>query len=124
MPNQLKVLAEMGESQITEINLVREPLSMELTTLLNRVSLGEFQKKLHQESYDDYHMKLPSKDFFHLFMEIRTVEGKYILEKNAAVSVAMFEVPPENCEKESVKLKLGDITDESDAKRDKKVYGR
>jgi hypothetical protein len=55
-------------------------------------------------------MKLPNKDFFHLFMEIRTVEGKYILEKNAAVSVALFEVPPENCEKESVRFKLGDIS--------------
>jgi hypothetical protein len=45
MPNVLKVLAEMGESQITEINSVREPLSMELTTLLNRVLQGRISKE-------------------------------------------------------------------------------
>jgi hypothetical protein len=106
----LKVLAEMGESQITEINIVREPLSEGLTNLLNRVSLGEFQKKLHDLPYDNYHMKLPREDLFYLFMEITTAEGKYILEKNAVISVAIFSVLPERCEKKSVRLRLGDIT--------------
>lgn len=59
LPDVQRILADMGDSKITNITIVREPLSAVLLALLNTLSLGEFKQKLRE---------LPFDEFFHLLV--------------------------------------------------------
>lgn len=108
--NVKRVLTSMGDNQITEVTIVREPLSKALTSLLNRVSLIEYEKKIQDIPYDTYLMKLPTENLFFIFMEITTSEGRYMLEKNEIISMDKFMVLPQHCDRMDVEMHAGEIT--------------
>lgn len=101
LPNVEDILAVMGDSQITHMTIVREPLSRALTTALNALSLGEFKQTLKEQPFDRY---------FHLFMLVTTAEGRYVLQKNSVITMNKFEDFPEYSDQIDVELKEGEIT--------------
>jgi hypothetical protein len=71
------ILKNSGNEIITEMTIVRTPLSTILNLLLNAVSLGQFNMAKQQNNYDDY---------FHLHLNITTDKGnKYTLEKTEII---------------------------------------
>jgi hypothetical protein len=90
LPGVTKVLAHMGD--IIHITIVRKTLSKELTLGLNIMSLGEYTH------------------FSPLFMVITTSEGRYVLEKNAVITVDMLKFYPEHFDQLDVELKRDKIS--------------
>jgi hypothetical protein len=71
------ILKNNGNEIITEMVIVRTPLSTILNLLLNAVSLGQFNMAKQQNNYDYY---------FHLHLNITTDKGnKYTLEKTEII---------------------------------------
>jgi hypothetical protein len=82
LKNVQVIIDNIGDEQITEIKIARKPLSKAVTFLLNITSLGEFNRQLK---------KTPHDKLFHLFMVITTSKGgKFVLEKNEAISMSKF----------------------------------
>lgn len=73
-PRMRKLLSEVGNEGIHSLLVVRTPLSKFVTTLLNTISLGAYDKAVRESSYEK---------MFHLSM---LLNGDYILEKNGVVS--------------------------------------
>jgi len=79
-PAVRKVLKTYGDIEIKSIDVCRNPLSKFTTTLINVVSLGEFNTALGKSNYDD---------LFHLFLIITLATGKQIrIEKNEVISIS------------------------------------
>lgn len=78
-PQIKELLHKNGDEIITSLTIFRTPLEKALTMLLNVVSLGQYQKALNNNKYDDY---------FHLGLNITTQSGKqFIFEKVEQVSL-------------------------------------
>jgi hypothetical protein len=78
-PQIKEVLNKYGDEIITGITIFRTPLEKALTTMLNIVSLGQYQKALNKNKYDDY---------YHLGLNITTQSGKqFTFEKVEQVSL-------------------------------------
>lgn len=101
LPNVEDILAHMGDSKITHMTIVREPLSRALTTALNIMSLGEFKQTLKEQPFDRY---------FHLFMVVNTSEGRYVLQKNSVITMNEFEDFPKYSDPMDVELNEDVIT--------------
>lgn len=71
-PNDRKLLEQVGNEEITSLEIVRTPLSSFTKGFLNLISLGQFDK-ISKKYYDE---------IFHLSLWIN---GKYNLEKNEVV---------------------------------------
>lgn len=95
LPNVQRVIANIGDSQITAITVARKPLSKATTFALNVASLGEFNKRLSETPHDK---------LFHLFMVITTGHGRFIVEKNDVVHIARFSGFPAGSETVAVPL--------------------
>ena len=52
-PKVKRILKEVGDLPITEMYILRTPISKVLRFLMNVVSLGQFEKKLKETPYDD-----------------------------------------------------------------------
>lgn len=72
-PDGRKLLEQVGNEEITSLELVRTPLSSFTKGFLNLISLGQFDK-ISKKYYDE---------IFHLSLWIN---GKYNLEKNEVVN--------------------------------------
>jgi hypothetical protein len=101
LPNVEEILAHMGDSKITHMTIVREPLSKALTTALNVMSLGEFKQTLKEQPFDRY---------FHVFMVVETSVGRYVLQKNSVITMNKFEDFPKYSDPIDVELKENEIT--------------
>ena len=56
-PNVKKILNKYGNNNIKSIEIIRTPLSKLLTSSLNLISTGDFQKKMNDKPYDKlYHL--------------------------------------------------------------------
>lgn len=95
LPNVQRVVANIGDSQITQITVARTPLSRAITAALNVASLGEFNKRLRET---------PADTLFHLFMVITTGHGRFVVEKNDVIRIARFSGFPAGSETIAVPL--------------------
>jgi hypothetical protein len=79
-PNDQKQLIDRyGSQAITHVSIGRTPLPKLLTSILNIVSLGQFQSIMKQSPYDK---------LYHLFCIITLSSGvKILLEKNEAINM-------------------------------------
>jgi hypothetical protein len=68
-------LKEHGDEQIQSIELGRVPIQSAISTVMNLISSGEYNKQIEKKGYDA---------FFHLFI---VINDKYVLEKNQNVNV-------------------------------------
>ena len=76
-PVQKQLIDKYGSQAITHVTIGRTPLPKLLTSILNIVSLGQFQSIMKQSPYDK---------LYHLFCIITLDSGtKILLEKNEAI---------------------------------------
>lgn len=74
-PAVRKILSQIGNEKIENLQLVRTPLSKISRFLLNIASFGQLESKLKETNIDD---------LFHLSLFIN---GKYVLEKNEVIKL-------------------------------------
>lgn len=74
-PPVRKMLDTKGSVKISSIKIVRTPLSGFITSLLNVISLGAYQKAVKESPYDS---------MFHLAM---LINGRYTTEKNEVIKL-------------------------------------
>jgi hypothetical protein len=78
-PDDRKLLLALGDKPIAHITICRKPISNNIKSLLNILSLGQFEKNLNDSEYDK---------LFHLFLQIKLSTGQNIvLEKNERVNL-------------------------------------
>ena len=77
-PKVKKILKEFGNESITNMYILRTPISKVLRFIMNITSLGDFEKKLKEKDFDD---------LFHLALHIETSKGRVALEKNEVISM-------------------------------------
>lgn len=70
-----KFLKEHGDEQIESVELGRVPIQSAISTVMNLISQGEYNRQMDKKGYDA---------FFHLFI---VINDKYRLEKNQNVNV-------------------------------------
>src|ERR1700741_4595225 len=101
-PSFRTLLAKHGGEIVTNIDVVRTPLSTWLDLILNILSLGEFNKLKEKNNYDAY---------FHLNLNIMTNKGNYFtLEKNSVLNFVKGLHVTENSEMLHVDNFPNDIT--------------
>lgn len=86
-PKMRKLLKEVGSEGIHSLLVVRVPLSSFVTSLLNVISLGAYEKALRESDYDK---------MFHLSL---LVNSKYTLEKNGVVELTRKDPIPKGSER-------------------------
>lgn len=94
-PKCRKILKDNGDAIITEMKIKRTPVPSILTSALSGLSFGQFGKNQKDAGYDT---------LFHLFLEMRTVNGRRLqVEKNEVINMDID--PPErpNTEMRTVK---------------------
>lgn len=74
-PPVRKMLEKIGDEKIISLKIVRTPLSKFVSTLLNVISLGAYQKAVKESPYDS---------MFHLAM---LINGRYTTEKNEVIKL-------------------------------------
>jgi len=77
-PKAREILAQYGDTPITEIMVARNPVGSLLTGALNAVSLGDFKKKFK---------KLPYDKLYHLYMWLKVGDQNITLEKNEVITM-------------------------------------
>jgi len=78
-PKVRNILKKYGNEIIVSYKLKRTPVSSLITSALNIVSFGEFNKRFKNSDYDE---------LFHLFLEMTTQTGKRIsVEKNEVINM-------------------------------------
>jgi DNA adenine methylase len=92
-PVQKQLIDKYGTQAITDIKIGRTPLPKLLTSILNIISLGQFQSIMKQSPYDK---------LYHLFCIITLDNGiKILLEKNEAINIQIKSLyNPKNTEYE------------------------
>ena len=90
-PQMRALLQRIGSEPITSLTVARAPIQSFVKSLLNVVSLGTYQKAVHDSSYDS---------MFHLSL---LINGRYILDKQAVVKLVESSAPA-NAETMSVPL--------------------
>ena len=92
-PVQKQLIDKYGSQAITHVTIGRTPLPKLLTSILNIVSLGQFQSIMKQSPYDK---------LYHLFCIITLDSGtKILLEKNEAINMRVVSsYNPKNTEYE------------------------
>ena len=76
-PELQKLKDDLGTEIITEIEIRRTPVPEVISSAMNVVSLGSFNKKMS---------RLPFDKLFHLFIVVKTDKGsQFLLEKNARI---------------------------------------
>lgn len=98
LPSIQKLLNYIGDEEINNITLAREPLPKATSFLANVISKGEFERKLKEQNYDES---------FHLFLVIDTSKGKYIVEKNENINIKRFSGFSKNTETKNVSVPSG-----------------
>lgn len=83
-----------GNEKITSIKIVRTPISSFIKTLMNVISLGNFEKAIKQSSYDN---------MFHLSLYIN---DKYIFDKREIVKLEQKNPIQKNSE--TIEISLGE----------------
>jgi len=81
-PSIRKLLKQIGDKQITQIDILRRPVPSILTTIINVISLGKFQETLNKKGFDNV---------FHLFMKVSYNGGAVIVEKNEVINIAPWD---------------------------------
>ena len=79
-PKVQRILSKYGHEIINSIKIIRTPLSSFLTGIINIVSLGDFEEKFKNTSYDK---------LFHLYIIINTDKGNVSLEKNQRINMEL-----------------------------------
>jgi hypothetical protein len=79
-PPTLKAIKnEFGEENINSISVCRSPVPSTITTAMNVVSLGGFNKVFGSLPYDK---------LFHLYIVVNTNKGAFLLEKNERINAS------------------------------------
>ena len=78
-PNLTAIKNEVGQELITSLQIGRTPVPSAISSAMNAVSLGGFNKVFKS---------LPFDTLFHLFLIITTDKGKFLLEKNERINVS------------------------------------
>lgn len=76
-----RIVKNIGEAEITDIEVARVPISSATKLLLNIVSLGNFQKRFNELPYDK---------LYHIYLILSTEHGKFVLEKNELINMKRF----------------------------------
>lgn len=79
--NVKRIIKNIGDAEITNIEVARVPISSATKLLLNIVSLGNFQKRFNELPYDK---------LYHLYLILSTEHGKFVLEKNELINMKRF----------------------------------
>ena len=78
-PELTQLKKDIGEENITSIEIRRTPVPNAISGAMNIVSLGSFNKKMSRLPYDS---------LFHLFIVVTTDKGShFLIEKNARINV-------------------------------------
>lgn len=79
-PNVREWIKKKDGIKITNVSVIRNPLTSKFKTILNWITLGDFNKKIKKENYDD---------IFHLFMILRFQDGSHLrVDKNHVVEIS------------------------------------
>jgi hypothetical protein len=78
-PSIKKLLSQHGEKKIESITIYRKPIQSIINTVLNTLSLGQFNKNLKESNYDK---------LFHLYMIVTlSYDEWFIIEKNERINI-------------------------------------
>ena len=94
-PNLKAIKNEFGEENITGISVCRAPVPSTITTAMNIVSLGGFNKVFGSLPYDK---------LFHLYIVINTNKGDFLLEKNERINATKSIPNPQGLECRKISL--------------------
>lgn len=72
------LLKKIGNEIITSVVIIRQPIQQAINTLLNTLTLGDYDRHKQNMNYDNY---------FHLKL---LINGKYILEKNERINIDYY----------------------------------
>lgn len=87
-PEMNDILKEMEKLPITNMTIIRTPLSLTLNMVLNALTLGKIAKNSSNAGYDK---------LFHLAVYITTSKGVYSLEKNEVINMVKDpKLPPKS----------------------------
>ena len=110
-PKEIKNLLEKhGSARITKIQVCREPVQKAVTSILNALSLGKFNKNKEKLGYDQV---------FHLYMYMQLSDGySFRIEKNEVVKLTKSNGSKEGeCQpvylNSTSKVTLGELFDKS-----------
>ena len=78
-PNLTAIKNQLGNELIVSLQIGRTPVPSAISSAMNAVSLGGFNKVFKS---------LPFDTLFHLFLIITTDKGKFLLEKNERINVS------------------------------------
>tara|TARA_R110000803_G_scaffold3726_1_gene12669 strand:- start:1360 stop:2364 length:1005 start_codon:yes stop_codon:yes gene_type:complete len=116
-PKVKKILKDFGDEEITNLYIIRTPISKVLRFLMNILSLGEFEKRMKNTPYDD---------LYHLAIHIETSKGKVSLEKNEVINMDRNPKKPKNAEILNVtigkKLTINEMLDKTKTKMGKNFF--
>ena len=94
-PEMNDILKEMEKLPITNMTIIRTPLSLALNMVLNALTLGKIAKNSSNAGYDK---------LFHLAVYITTSKGVYSLEKNEVITMVKDPKLPPNSETMNVPI--------------------
>jgi hypothetical protein len=97
-PDVRNILTEIGEQKITSIKIVRTPIESFVKTLLNVISLGQYESAVKKSNYDS---------MMHLALYIN---GKYTLDKQEVIKLVKNNPIKKNSETLDVDLQGKEIT--------------
>ena len=116
-PKVKKILKDFGNEEITNMYIIRTPISKVLRFLMNIISLGEFEKRMKNTPYDE---------LYHLAVHIETRKGKVSLEKNEVINMDRNPKKPKNSEILNVAigktLTINEMLDKTKTKMGKKFF--
>ena len=116
-PKVKKILKDFGDEKITKIYIIRTPISKILRFLMNILSLGEFERRMKNTSYDE---------LYHLAVHIETRKGKVSLEKNEVINMDRNPKIPKNAEILNVEIgknhTINEMLEKTKVKMGKKYF--
>ena len=116
-PKVKKILKDFGNEEITNMYIIRTPISKVLRFLMNIISLGDFEKRMKNTPYDE---------LYHLAVHIETHKGKVSLEKNEVINMDRNPKKPKNSETLNVAigktLTINEMLEKTKTKMGKKFF--
>lgn len=97
-----KFKKKYGDIKIKSITVCKKPIEKTFDSIINLVSLGQFQKNKDKLNYDD---------MFHLYLLLELENGKLVrLEKNQVMNIGFTKKPSKSTACENVDIEGRDIS--------------
>jgi hypothetical protein len=106
------ILNNIGNDQIKEMYILRQPVNSIIKKIINYISFGEFEKNMNNLNYDDV---------YHLSLVVKINKSYYKIEKNEVINIEPIKL---NNKQDKIKINNynGDLTLNELFNNAKKLY--